>query len=45
MINPENKSESMDKISENITIDFKINDVVFTNVPNMINTENDIDGT
>lgn len=33
----------MDKISKNITIDFKINDVVFTKM-DMFDPKNDIDG-
>lgn len=33
----------MDKISENITIDFKINDVVFTKM-DIFDPNNDIDG-
>lgn len=33
----------MDKISENITIDFEINNVVFTKM-DIFNSKNDIDG-
>lgn len=33
----------MNKISKNITIDFEINDVVFTNIY-VIDSNNDIDG-